>query len=287
MDYLNQWRAIEARIEGLSEAAHLHVALLQVRNSDSFGRGRVLGSQSLAIFSSIESFVQQFRQSLPVGATAAIDTFIAARRMLFNEERGTPDVHDERNRAVLVLLAALKSEISFLLHDIQPAIKARSELAFAHLQRSIAADPDFRTRWQAAYATGEVACERLGAVHLLSHGIYAFKASAAGARTDLVFQDAILETPQYVQGVVLTEWKKATSNSTERAFGEARRQAEQYTPGIFSGSELTGYRYAVVVSDKLGDVPADVQSQGVEFRHVLISVDPTSPSVAARKPTKR
>src|ERR1700722_9028346 len=33
---------------------------------------------------------------------------------------------------------------------------------------------------------GSVACERLGAVHLLWHGIFAFKVDGSGARTDLI-----------------------------------------------------------------------------------------------------
>ena len=47
MDYLSQRRAIEARIKGLVEAAHLHAALLQVRDSDTYGRGNYLGVQAL------------------------------------------------------------------------------------------------------------------------------------------------------------------------------------------------------------------------------------------------
>ena len=56
-------------------------------------------------------------------------------------------------------------------------LRARSERAFLHLRRLLAVDRDVRAKWKAAYEgkQGEVACEALGAVHLLSHGIYAFK----------------------------------------------------------------------------------------------------------------
>jgi hypothetical protein len=111
----------------------------------------------------------------------------------------------------LVALAAFEAEITFLLAGRQEQIRARSERALLHLQRILAVDPDVSAKWMEAFNTNEMACERLGSVHLLSHGIYAFKVDAAGARTDLVFNepppDALLT--QAVEGMVLTEWKIA------------------------------------------------------------------------------
>jgi hypothetical protein len=215
MDFMEQWQAISARIRGLSSAAELHASFLKVRDSDSFGRGKYLSEQCSEVFSAIEMFVNTFRASLPPAAVTAIDSFINARRSLFKEAVQGPDTHDERNRAVLIFLPTLETQVSFLLRDNQPAIRARSELAFSHLQRSIAADPDVRKKWQAAYDEGETRCEGLGAVHLLSHGIYAFKITGEKARTDLVYQDAMTTHPmEYVAGLVLTEWKKAAPGKT-------------------------------------------------------------------------
>jgi hypothetical protein len=287
VDYLNQWRAIEARIRGLVAAAHLHAALLQVRASDTYRRGSYLGIQALDVLNSIIAFVAQFRGSLPPAATQAIDKFIAERKGLFEEAGGTPDVRDERNRAVVVLLAGLETQISFLLHDIQPTIKARSELAFAHLARSIAADADIRLKWQTGYEAGERQCEALGANHLLLHGLFAFKVSAAGAQTDLVYQDAPPADLEYVQGLVLTEWKKASKGQIRNAFAEARQQAQLYVPGPFSGNELVNYRYLVVVSDEPGAVPQDEQANGIVYRHILLPVNPTVPSKLARQMRRR
>ena len=53
------------------------------------------------------------------------------------------NVPGERVWAALVLLGAFETEISFLLSDRQEVIRARSERAFAHLQRSIVADTAF------------------------------------------------------------------------------------------------------------------------------------------------
>jgi hypothetical protein len=275
--------SIEARIRGLVAAAHLHAALLQVRDSDTYRRGGYLGMQALDVLKSIIAFVAQFRGSLPPAAIQAMEMFIGERRGLFEEAGGTPDVKHERNRAVVVFLAGLETQISFLLHDIQPAIKARSELAFAHLARSIAADLDIRRKWQTAYEAGERQCEALGAIHLLSHGLFAFKVSAAGAQTDLVYQDALPAQLEYVQGLVLTEWKRASKGQIENAFAEARRQAELYVPGPFSDNELLNYRYAVVVFDEPGAVAQDEQAEGIVYRHILLPVNPSVPSKLAQQ----
>ena len=108
-------------------------------------------------------------------------------------------------------------------------------------------------KWKMALDKNEIACERLGSIHLLSHGIFAFKVDALGARTDLVFNeppDSSLLT-RGIEGLVLTEWKVA-HNATEAAekFREARIQADLYNQGALAGIELTHYRYLIVVSLK-------------------------------------
>jgi len=175
-----------------------------------------------------------------------------------------------------------ETEVSFLLSDVQESIRSRSELAFSHLQRSIVVDQELRTKWRNAFDSGEVACERLGAVHLLLHGIWAFKVDAIGARTDLVFQEAcgdFGEAQRYAFGFVLTEWKKAADDGDSgRCFDEARSQASRYAQGPLAASELTGYRYAVVVSRRRIEAPADYRAGGIVCRHINIPVDPELPS---------
>lgn len=131
---------------------------------------------------------------------------------LFCNSSGTPDVLQEQTWAALVSLAAFETEMSFVLSDFQESIHARSEIAFSHLQRLIAADPEFREKWKTAFKDQrEEACEQVGAVHLLHHGIWAFKVNAAQERTDLVFQEPIeklMDEVRNVHGLVLTEWKR-------------------------------------------------------------------------------
>lgn len=180
------------------------------------------------------------------------------------------------------MLGGIESEISYLLSDKQEQIRNRSDRAFAHLQRSIVADPDIRSKWLKAFDQGEVACEKLGSVHLLSHGIFGFKVNAEGERTDLVFQDILtgpLSQQSYADGVVLTEWKKAkNSKDIECQFSAAKSQAGRYASGALGGIELTNYRYLVVVSKEFGPKIPDSTLEGVIYRHVNIAVEPSSPS---------
>ena len=131
---------------------------------------------------------------------------------------------------------------------------------------------------------GEVACEKLGAVQLLLHGIWAFKVDARKARTDLVFEEApsdLAVIQRSADGLVLTEWKKAADDTlAPKLFEEARRQAASYAQGLLAATELTAYRYAIVVSRQQVTSPEDVREQGVVYRHINIAVAPLVPSRA-------
>ncbi len=160
-------------------------------------------------------------------------------------------------------------EVSYLLTDTYATIRAHCERAFEPLRRLIVVDPAQKALWQAAYAQGETACEKLGATHLLSHGIWTFKANAEGAHTDLVYSEPIDpdRAARSADGLVLTEWKKVDSEATTRAihslFAAACAQAKRYTQGSLAGFELTDYRYLIAVSWSDVDVPADMLDEGV------------------------
>jgi hypothetical protein len=84
---------------------------------------------------------------------------------------------------------------------------------------------------------------------------------------------------RYANGLVLTEWKKASlEDDAGKRFEEARSQARRYAQGALAGSELRGYRYAVVVSRSQVTVPDDVEENGVVYRHINVAVDPRPPS---------
>jgi len=267
------------------QAGQLHAQYLAVRSSDPYGRGRRLHEQSQGILTALQSFRAAFDKSLPPSALAAIDGFVATHGSLITRPAtGTADELQERVWAALVLLAAFETEMSFLLSDVQESVRARSERAFSHLQRSLVVDATLRDNWLKAFDAGEVECEKLGAVHLLLHGIWAFKVDAAGARTDLVFQEPVVDlaaAQRSADGLVLTEWKKAGPKDNPRQrFEEARAQARRYAQGALAGIELTGSRYLVVVSRRQIQVPDDLNESGIMYRHVNIPVEPEVPSRA-------
>jgi len=282
MTYAEEWKAISSRIRGLMQAGELHARFLGIRSSDSYGRARKLRDQCERVLSVLDTYRATYKDSLPPAALAGIKSFIDTHGGLIRDTSGTPDSVEERVWAALVLFGGFESEISFILSDQQEVIRARSERAFAHLQRSIVADPAFRDKWQTAFDDDEVACEKLGGAHLLLHGIFAFKVNAEGERTDLVFQDIagnLADEQRYADGFVLTEWKIARSDKEAAAqFVAAKAQADRYAKGALGGSELTAYRYLVVVSGPQVALPADVTEGSVIYRHVNIAVQPRTPS---------
>ena len=169
-----------------------------------------------------------------------------------------------------------------LLQSTSVVAKRLSERAFIHLQRSIVADSEFRRRWIEAFNTDETECEKLGAVHLLLHGIWAFKVNTAGERTDLVLPEPIREPSSIertAEALVLTEWKRVLSPSeTEVMAGDARKQAARYTVGALGGVELARYRFIVLVSKETLMLPEDRLENEIVYRHINIAVEPRSPS---------
>jgi hypothetical protein len=125
-------------------------------------------------------------------------------------------------------------------------------------------------------------------VHLLSHGIWAFKVVGPGAATDLVYGDPLPEraplAKRIARALVLTEWKlvRKESELDEKA-REGRRQAEIYAAGVLGDLELKRTRYIVLVSESELRPPDDFPEKGIIYRHVIIPVKPKSPSLAARQ----
>lgn len=286
MAFNDQWRSISNRIRGLIKAGGLHARLLAA-GTDSYGRPQRLREHCEEILFSLKKFGEDYRDTLPIPAITAIRDFSEKNEGLITDTSGTADLRNDRVGAALVLLAAFEANLTFILSDTQEGIRAHSERAFSHLQRSIVADPDIRQKWDTAFNSGEVACEKLGSLHLLSHGIYGFKVNATGERTDLVFQDLVssrAEDYRFSDGVVLTEWKVArTKNEAEKKLSEAKAQAKLYAQGVLGGIELTGYRYLIVVSKDYVPIPADEVEAETTYRHINIAVAPATPSVTSKR----
>lgn len=156
-----------------------------------------------------------------------------------------------------------------------------------HLQRLLVVDDGLREKWITAFNRRETECEKLGAVHLLWHGIFAFKAAGTAGATDLVFNEPIEDANirRGTEGLVLTEWKLGDTTNSAGRFGEARRQAQLYESTVLAGLELRRYRYAIVVThNELAReaIPEDTELNGVIYRHVNIALDRRNISARAR-----
>jgi hypothetical protein len=180
-------------------------------------------------------------RTIPTSAAAALDRFLADHGPLLANAQLDNFGHTV---ACLTALSRFRAELRFQLTDRSASMLRLTERALQHLQRSIVADADVRRKWQEAFAAGETSCEQLGAAHLLLHGIWAFKTSAAGERTDLVYGEPVSEADISVaaaDALVLTEWKLVrTSSELAAKLGLAEAQARLYSRGVLGGVELLG-----------------------------------------------
>ena len=280
----DRWRAIAARIDGIAAAGSLYGAM-RVNSSDTYALLKALGRDCETTFDALLELAKDLSARLPSSVTARLEEFDEKHGTLIRNAKS--DSSGEPARTAIALLVALKAELAFLIFDQQEVIRSRTERAFLHLKALLLSDDTSRTTWAQAFARGETSCERLGGVHLLWHGIYAFKADGTRGRTDLVFPEPLEleDVARAVEGMVLTEWKIARDcASGDAKFTEARTQADTYGSTTLAGAELARTRFLVVVSERpLPSVPDDLVEGGVTYRHINIAIEPLTASVVARR----
>lgn len=280
LTYLISWRPISARIRGLEAASAMHARFLAINSTSPYGAEKTLQRNCEEVRASIEKFQEEFRGQLPAVANIAIDRFAedGGRQIRENRDGGARLV-----QTIIVKLIAFEAELTFCLDSQTELVRSAAELAFMHLQRLIVVDEDYRTKWQKAFERHETQCEKLGALHLLWHGVWAFKTEASGGKTDLVYQEPLqIGSAPLALGMVLTEWKRANGDPTDE-YAAAKRQAALYSSGVLAGVELVSYRYLIAVTERQITPPADEVEGGVTYRHINIAVKPEPPSIAARK----
>jgi hypothetical protein len=189
-------------------------------------------------------------------------------------------------------LASFRAEFEYLSRDNVAIVRSLVVRAFTHLQRLIVTDRFARELWAETFEAGEPACEGLGSCHLLSHGIWAFKTSAEGERTDLVLGGELDIESKEVQrssvGLILTEWKVVRKeDELQEKIEQAFEQAKRYRSGILAGFEVASPRYLVIVSQDHLDMPQPREDGGVMYEYLNIAVSPSSPSKIARKLANR
>ena len=215
MHYTDQWKALSARIRGLVEAAELDHRLF---GKDNTGNWRFLGLQAGEVVDALTELKAPLEHAGHVTAVSALGRVLGLSPIKAVRPPPRRRVGVQHVRSCLVALRAFEAEMTFLLSDSQQSMRTRSERAFRHLNWQIAVDDEVRQKWRTAFKKprGEEQCEKLGAVHLLWHGIFAFKIDAKKGRTDLVFGEPLGDQDTYADALVLTEWKKATEQRCER-----------------------------------------------------------------------
>jgi hypothetical protein len=280
--WLDRWVAISARIEGLVDAGRLMALTLAGTRTDDFGVGKKWIVPELeALKAELHQFATEHCAALPPDAAAALKRFL--------ERAGAGSAIDgPSNIQAIVPFEIFRSEFEYLIRDRELEARTLTELAFEHLARLLAIDRNTRTKWVEAFDSHETHCEQLGAVHLLSHGIWAFKVSSAGSATDLVYGEPI-ETyvaaiRRTARALVLTEWKLVRDGDDINAVATtARAQSKLYSTGVLHDIALKSTRYVVLVSNKQLQPPDDFRETAVTYRHIVVPVNPDVPSVAAKK----
>ena len=291
MTWLEQWRNLAARIDGLIRAGEFLASAVNASETpgippnDNFDcvKDSILPERN-AIIAEIKHLGDTYASDLPPQASVARRRYVTWGRI----DSTTVGVIGIQS---LAPLASFRSEFEYLIRDTEAEGRSLTELAFVHLQRQLEVDEDIRKKWQEAFKKRETACERLGAVHLLSHGIWAFKVSTIGSATDLVFNNPVDRYADIMsrtaRALILTEWKLVRSGDTITTKAqEARTQARHYSGGVLGDVELKRIRYIVLVchEDLNEDLTLpDVIDEPVTYRHVLLSMSSMAASVKTKK----
>lgn len=288
MNWYQEWQALSARIHGLLEAGSFFYSAHQHSSSDDLGvRKKILLSNAKNIFDSLNKYLNDYQSTFPKEAFESLNSFLEKpdiKNFNFNPNSGQVRGHVQ---FALTSLAAFQSEFTYIIADTQAVALRITERAFAHLQRSIVADDEIRKKWLSAFSDGEPKCEKLGSLHLLAHGVWAFKAHGEKGRTDLILNEPLSDLSLIEKtstALVLTEWKIVRrSSELDAKIQEAYEQTKIYSAGVLSGIELVNYRYLVMVSEKSMKIPSDLIEGNLTFRHINLPVDPDTPSKEAKK----
>jgi hypothetical protein len=283
--WMIEWRAISARIAGLVEAGTF---FSRTRDNDNYNASTVLINNGFDTGLRIRTFLDIHRDELPEAPRACLEQFLNDWNHRFEQGPREPLAAKGASGAgaVITALASVRTEFEYLIADTEEVTKNLVIRAFTHLQRTLIADDIVQSRWREALSSREPACERLGACHLLQHGIWAFKTSAEGERTDLVLGiplEITAEVRRASEGLILTEWKVVkTRDEAEVKAEEAYRQAKRYCAGILAGYEVASRRYLILVSEDHLSLPSTRQEDKTAYEFRNIAVSPKTPSGASK-----
>jgi len=281
--WITEWQAISARIKGLVGAGTF---FLQTRENDDYSVSDDVIQNATRTAIDVVNFRARYADLLPPSSLDCLNNFVRiydSRFRILPTDKVSPK--PDGFSGVIVAITTLESfriEFDHLLAGIDEFTRSLAVRAFLHLQRSIAADITVRERWITAYKNGETVCEKLGACHLLLHGIWAFKAIGAGEQTDLVMSEPMIlndDIRRASQGLVLTEWKVVRTLEQLKAQSEAAyKQAASYNRGILAGFPVASTRYLVMISEDIMKMPDSIVDGSTTYEYRNVAVNPSTPS---------
>ena len=284
-----EWKSIENQIHEFDRLCTSYIKTMGVKSTDVYGVvKKIVFPVCTVLLERIKLYKDRYHLILSEQAINSIESVLTdfQGHLVNNSTAKEP-------AAALFYKETLNRfafDFNYYTNELDGSVIRTSERAFIHLQRTLTVNSTERIRWKDAFNHHETAVEALGAVHLLSHGIWAFKIDSGGQRTDLVlkevFTDKILgEVRIASEGLVLTEWKLVKDlKEASKKSKEAYNQAKIYSAESLAELELRKYRYIVLVSLKqLDDLPDDYVEDGIKYRHVNIAIEPVSPSTRSRK----
>jgi len=290
MSWLTDWRALDSRIQGLINAGTFFFKAQGHSSEDAKSvKKKVLLKGAENIIGELAKFLSDYNSILPVNASQSLERFLNDPDIKALDFTPSQDGMISANvQFALTSLSAFCSEFTYLLTDTQAIARRITERAFIHLQRTLMVDSEVQRKWKQAFEEHtEPTCEKLGAIHLLSHGIWAFKAAAIGGQTDLALNEPLPSLSMIessADALVLTEWKLVKKEKELiNKIKEAKKQTENYSKGVLGGIELANYRYLIMVSEKTMKMPDNLIDGIVTYRHINIAVNPAVPSVEAKK----
>ena len=270
MTWISRWKNISTQITQIQEVSRSYFDSINSFGVDHYGIG---GSSLIPAARDIFAEVVDMKRSFPM-IPSEVNTIIAKLEKNFSSHHkftGIPGVG-----GAMVHLGIFNSEMNYYLKNNEIIVKDKVKLAFLHLQRTLIVDADVRKKWMMAFKEGEASLEKLGANHLLSHGLWAFNSCEATLKKDLILGTAIRADEVQAVGacLVLTEWKKINaenvSEKSKQALSDARRHSEE----PIAGSELKYEKYLIMVSENLLGAPASIIEDGIRYVFVNLAINP-------------
>ena len=275
MDWRQQWKPIAIRLAAWRRAAESYLGAVDLFQLQKARATDLLVKSAQEIRTRIAAL------PLPPSLKASLDAMAHDTGVVGRVVEGHAGVMHQ-----MLVLDMLAIPIVEAYASNDTAQRTLVERAFVHLSRTLAVDADARARWIAAFAKGETACEQLGGVHLLQHGVYSFKADAVTGRTDLILQSPLKVDDEVLaaSALVLTEWKLVGADAeVPTKAREGLLQAERYGANEVAGLELRTTRYVVLVSRRGFARPHDEVRGDVTYRFINIAVDAETPSAESRR----